>query len=48
MDKPRPTGNPTWRLRVDAATKTYHVERRTAAQTWESMAVFAVSAGECK
>jgi len=48
MNKPRPKDNPTWRLRVDAATKTYHVERRTSEQSWENMAVFAVSAGECK
>jgi hypothetical protein len=48
MTKPRPKDNPTWRLRVDAVTKTYHVERRTAAQAWENIAVFTVSAGECK
>jgi hypothetical protein len=48
MNKPRPPSTPTWRLRVDAVTKTYHLERRTAAQTWENIAVFSVSAGECK
>jgi hypothetical protein len=48
MNKPRPKDDPTWRLRVDAASKTYHVERRTVEQTWENIAVFAVSAGECK
>lgn len=48
MKKPRPKDNPVWRLRVDARSKTYHVERRTAAQTWENLASVAVNAGECK
>ena len=48
MTKPHPKDNPTWRLRVDGPTKTYHVEKLTAAQSWENIAVFAVSAGECK
>jgi hypothetical protein len=48
MTTPRPRETPVWRLRVDSATKTHHIERLSASQTWENMAVFAVSAGECK
>jgi hypothetical protein len=40
-----PTGE--WRLRADAATKSYKVERRQG-ERWQSVASFLVSAGECK
>jgi hypothetical protein len=48
LSKPHPRQNPTWRVRVDSPTKTYHVERQTSAQAWETIAIFSVNAGECK
>jgi photosystem II stability/assembly factor-like uncharacterized protein len=48
LSKPHPRQNPTWRVRVDSPTKTYHIERLTSGQTWETVAVFPVNAGECK
>jgi photosystem II stability/assembly factor-like uncharacterized protein len=44
--RPR-TAQPTWRIRTDAATRTYKVERRTAS-AWETLASFAVQAGQCQ
>jgi len=40
-------GNADWRLRADAATKAYLVERR-AAERWHTVAAFSVSIGPCK
>src|SRR4029077_13350518 len=37
----------TWRIRTDAATKTFKIERRGTAN-WEMVASFAVKAGDCK
>jgi hypothetical protein len=48
LSKPHPKQNPVWRVRVDSATRTYHVERATGAQAWETVAIFSVNAGECK
>jgi len=39
--------NTDWRLRADAATKSYRVEHH-AGNTWHSVAAFAVSIGLCK
>lgn len=39
--------NPDWRLRADAASKSYRVEHRDAAR-WSTMASFPVRVGECK
>ncbi len=36
-----------WRLRADAATKAYRVERRSG-ETWRGIASFSVSIGACK
>lgn len=38
----------TWRVRTDAASKTNRIERRTAQDSWELVASFAVRAGVCK
>jgi len=40
----------TWRFRADAASKTYHLERRTSASpaNWELMASFAIHVADCK
>lgn len=42
-----PAPNPDWRLRADAATKSYRIEHRDAGR-WMMMASFPVRAGECK
>jgi photosystem II stability/assembly factor-like uncharacterized protein len=39
--------NSDWRLRADAASKSYHIERR-AGGGWHSVAAFSVSIGACK
>jgi hypothetical protein len=44
---PRPTAAADLRLRTDAATRSYRVERRTPAG-WESVASFLVRVGECR
>ena len=44
--KRRPTDRPV-RLRTDSATKSYRLEKNTAAN-WETLAAFRVEAGECK
>ena len=36
-----------WRVRADAATKSYRIERQ-AAPNWEQVASFLIRAGECK
>ncbi len=50
-DTPRPkqgsrTPNPDWRLRADAATRSYRIERR--AEKWQTVASFLIQAGECR
>ena len=42
-----PAANPDWRIRADAATKSFHVEHRTG-QRWANEAAFAVKLGACK
>jgi hypothetical protein len=39
--------NTDWRVRADAATKSYHIERR-AGDGWRGIAAFSVSIGVCK
>jgi hypothetical protein len=39
--------NADWRMRADAASKSYRVERR-AGESWRSVAAFSVSLGVCK
>lgn len=46
LSKARSKDNPSWRLRPDGDT--YRVERRTPSNTWESIAKFAIHAGDCK
>lgn len=36
-----------WRVRADAATKAYHVERR-ASSSWETVASFVIHVADCK
>jgi photosystem II stability/assembly factor-like uncharacterized protein len=51
LSKARSRESATWRVRVDAASKTYRIERRVteaAGQRFETVAAFAVAAGECK
>jgi hypothetical protein len=36
-----------WRIRADAASKSFHIERRMS-DRWTPIAAFAVSAGQCK
>jgi hypothetical protein len=43
----RPASNPDWRLRADAGTKSYRVERREGAK-WTTVTLFPVRVGECK
>jgi hypothetical protein len=46
----RPKGtsnNADWRIRVDSASKTYRIERRSEGR-WTQLAGFAISAGGCK
>lgn len=38
--------NPNWRLRADAATKSYLIEQR--APKWQTVASFLIAVGECK
>ncbi len=46
LPKEGPAGNPAWRLRADAATHAYLVERAETGH-WQKMASFLVSAGKC-
>jgi photosystem II stability/assembly factor-like uncharacterized protein len=39
--------NPDWRIRADAATKSFHIEHRSG-QRWTSEAAFSVKLGVCK
>jgi hypothetical protein len=39
--------NPDWRLRADAASKSYRIEHQEAGR-WNTMATFPVRVGECK
>ena len=39
--------NPDWRLRADAATKSYRIEKR-AGERWQTLAAFLIGIGECK
>lgn len=41
------TANADWRLRADAASKSYHIERRTG-NAWHGIAAFSVSIGVCR
>ncbi len=43
----RDPGSSGWRVRADAATHSYHLERAEA-ERWHSVASFLVSAGSCK
>jgi len=47
LKRTRPPGDPVWRIRADAATKTYHIEMRTG-EKWETVAKLAIRAGECQ
>jgi hypothetical protein len=40
-------GNPDWRLRPDAATKSYKVEKRQG-EAWQTVASFLIAVGECQ
>ena len=42
-----PTADADWRLRADAASKSYRIERRAGAG-WRGIAAFSVSIGTCK
>lgn len=48
LKKSRPPGEPVWRIRADAASKTLRVERRGAGDKWEPVARFPIQAGECR
>jgi photosystem II stability/assembly factor-like uncharacterized protein len=45
--KLEPAPNPGWRIRADAATKSFHIEHRSG-QRWTSEAAFSVKLGVCK
>ena len=45
--KSSPVANPDWRIRADAATKSFHIEHRSG-QRWTSEAGFIVKLGVCK
>ncbi len=47
LKKARPKDSAAWRARADAATKTYHIERR-AADKWESIASFLIEIADCQ
>ncbi|HTP33045.1 MAG TPA: hypothetical protein VMJ75_12785 [Candidatus Acidoferrales bacterium] len=42
-----PAGNPDWRIRADATSKSYHLEHREGGR-WVSIGAFSVSLGACK
>lgn len=46
LRRPR-TPNPDWRIRADARTKSFVIEKRAAAG-WQTLSSFLVKAGECK
>jgi hypothetical protein len=43
----RPESSPNWRIRADAATQSYRVERREG-ERWNAAASFLIKVGECK
>jgi photosystem II stability/assembly factor-like uncharacterized protein len=45
--KSAPAANPDWRIRADAATKSFHIEHRQGAR-WITEAAFGVKLGVCK
>jgi photosystem II stability/assembly factor-like uncharacterized protein len=45
--KSLPAANPDWRIRADAATKSFHIEHRQGAR-WTTEAAFGVKLGVCK
>jgi photosystem II stability/assembly factor-like uncharacterized protein len=45
--KSAPAANPDWRIRADAATKSFHIEHRQGAR-WTTEAAFGVKLGVCK
>ena len=45
--KSDPGANPDWRIRADAATKSFHIEHRSG-QRWTNEAAFSVKLGVCK
>jgi photosystem II stability/assembly factor-like uncharacterized protein len=47
LSKSRPKDSAAWRVRADAQSKTYRVERRVS-ERWEPVAMFPVQAGVCK
>jgi hypothetical protein len=47
LSKSRPKDSAEWRVRTDAQSKTYRVERRVS-ERWEPVATFPVQAGVCK
>ncbi|HME08275.1 MAG TPA: hypothetical protein VKG25_14565 [Bryobacteraceae bacterium] len=47
LPQERPAVSPAWRLRADAATHAYAIERAEAAAHWQKVASFLVSAGKC-
>jgi hypothetical protein len=46
LPQARPREYASWRIRSDA--KAYRVERKTAAETWEIVASFAIQTGDCR
>src|SRR5579871_1869870 len=47
LSRARPRDSAAWRVRVDAPTKTYRVERRSESK-WESVASFVVQVASCQ
>jgi hypothetical protein len=47
LKKTRAPGEAVWRVRADAPSKNFHLERRTS-EKWEAVATFAIRAGECQ
>ena len=45
--KAAPAANPDWRIRADAASKSFHIEQRRG-QRWNTEAAFSVRLGVCK
>ena len=47
MKRGEGAGNADWRIRADAATKSFRIEHH-ASERWQGIAGFAVSIGACK
>jgi hypothetical protein len=47
LKRPRPQ-NPDWRIRPDARTKSFAIERRAADNKWQPISSFLVKAGDCR